>query len=92
MEIAGSAGVDLTGYSIYHYNGAGGTVISTQNITGVILEISSGLGVKNIFIEGLQNDDEGIALVDPSGSVIQFLSYEGEVTATEGPAAGLTSN
>ena len=92
VEIAGSAGVDLTGYSIYHYNGAGGTVISTQNITGVILEISSGLGVKNIFNEGLQNDDEGIALVDPSGSVIQFLSYEGEVTATEGPAAGLTSN
>ena len=91
VEIAGSAGVDLTGYSIYHYNGAGGTVISTQNITGVILEISSGLGVKNIFNEGLQNDDEGIALVDPSGSVIQFLSYEGEVTATEGPAAALTS-
>lgn len=91
VEIAGSAGIDLTGYTIFHYNGRNGLVLEEQSLTGVIVEISNGLGVKNIFIEGLQNDDEGIAIVDPSGNVIQFLSYEGEVTATNGPAAGMTS-
>jgi hypothetical protein len=34
---------------------------------------------------------DAIALVDPAGRVIQFLSYEGVVTASNGPAAGLTS-
>ena len=91
VEIAGSAGIDLTGYTIYHYNGASGTILSSESITGIIVEIAEGLGVKNIEFNTLQNDDEAIALVDPSGNVIQFLSYEGEVTATNGPAAGMTS-
>ncbi|PHQ29162.1 lamin tail domain-containing protein [Leeuwenhoekiella nanhaiensis] len=91
IEIAGSAGIDLTGYRIYHYNGTGGTILSFKSISGIILEIAGGLGVKNIPFAGLQNDAEAIALVDPAGSVIQFLSYEGLVTATEGPAAGMTS-
>ena len=34
---------------------------------------------------------EGIALVDNFGRVVQFLSYEGTVTATDGLAAGQTS-
>ncbi|MEC7783152.1 MAG: hypothetical protein VYB38_07080 [Bacteroidota bacterium] len=91
VEIAGSAGIDLTGYSIYHYNGSGGTIISTENILGIIVEISSGIGVKNIDFTSLQNGPDALALVDPSGNVIQFLSYEDEVIATEGPAAGMTS-
>ena len=91
VEIAGSAGIDLTGYTIYHYNGASGTILSSESITGIIVEIAEGLGVKNVEFNTLQNDDEAIALVDPSGNVIQFLSYEGEVTATNGPAAGMTS-
>jgi VCBS repeat-containing protein len=32
-----------------------------------------------------------VALVDPLGRVVQFLSYEGVITAAGGPAAGLTS-
>ncbi|MGO4911966.1 hypothetical protein [Leeuwenhoekiella sp. W20_SRS_FM14] len=90
VEIAGSAGVDLTGYSIVHYNGANGAVISTSNITGSIPDQQAGLGTLNINIP-LQNDIEGIALVDPLGGVIQFLSYEGVITATAGPANGMTS-
>ena len=30
-------------------------------------------------------------LVNASGTVVQFLSYEGVMTATNGPAAGMTS-
>lgn len=91
VEIAGSAGVDLSGYSLVHYNGSGGTIISSESISGVIVEINAGLGVKNIDYPGLQNSNEAIALVDPAGNVIQFLSYEGSVTATEGPASGMTA-
>jgi len=91
VEIAGSAGIDLTGYTIYHYNGASGTILSSESVTGIIVEIAEGLGVKNIDFNTLQNDHEAIALVDPSGTVIQFLSYEAAVTATVGPAAGMTS-
>jgi hypothetical protein len=32
-----------------------------------------------------------MALVDAAGAVIEFLSYEGTHTATDGPAAGMTS-
>ncbi len=92
IEIAGSAGIDLTGYRIYHYNGTGGTILSFKSISGIIVEIDAGLGVKNIPFVGLQNDVEAIALVDPTGNVLQFFSYEGLVTATEGPAAGMTSS
>ena len=31
---------------------------------------------------------DGMALVDPGGSVVEFLSYEGTFTALDGPAAG----
>jgi hypothetical protein len=34
---------------------------------------------------------DGLALVDGTGTVIQFLSYEGSFTAVSGPAAGMTS-
>ena len=41
---------------------------------------------------GIQNGSpDGIALVDASGAVMQFLSYEGTLTAVGGPADGLTS-
>ena len=90
MEIAGSAGVDLTGYSIVHYNGSNGTIINSSNIIGSIPDQQAGLGTLTISVP-LQNDAEGIALVNPVGTVIQFLSYEGVVTATQGAAMGMTS-
>ena len=41
-------------------------------------------------VEGIQDGPDAVALVD-GGTVTQFLSWGGEVTATDGPAAGLTS-
>ena len=39
---------------------------------------------------GIQNGSpDGIALVDPTSTVVQFLTYEGTFTATNGPANGL---
>ncbi len=41
---------------------------------------------------GVQNGpDDWVALVDPKGQLVQFLSYEGAITGGDGPAAGVTS-
>ena len=86
--------VDITGYKIVLYNGNGGVSysdtsldVSTKTSTGSI-----GFAVLNYAANGIQNGDpDGIALVDASNNVIQFLSYEGVFTATNGPANGIGS-
>ena len=99
IEIAGAAGVDLSGYRIVLYNGSNGTPYapaggSTAGIalSGVIGDTANGFGFASVLTPGLQNGDpDGIALVDAFGRVIQFISYDGTMTATTGPAAGMTS-
>lgn len=92
IEIAGNAGLNLSGYTLVLYNGnGGGTYGSTQMLSGIIPDEGAGFGAINFPISGIQNGPDGIALVDPAGVVVQFLSYEGSFTATNGPAVGLTS-
>ncbi|MBL8741710.1 MAG: hypothetical protein JNK04_11470, partial [Myxococcales bacterium] len=91
VEIAATAGLDLTGYSIVHYNGSTGAVLSTTALSGIVPNQSNGFGTVFFAIAPLQNDNEGIALVGPGSVVIEFLSYEGAVTATAGPANGMTA-
>ena len=94
FEIAGAAGTDLTGHSAVLYNGANGAVYNTINLTGVISNQQNGFGTLAFTLptNGLQNGSpDGIALVDNTATVVQFLSYEGFFTAASGPANGLTS-
>jgi subtilisin-like proprotein convertase family protein/endonuclease/exonuclease/phosphatase family metal-dependent hydrolase len=91
VEVAGTSGTSLTNYSIVHYNGTGGGVISTTPLSGTIGDEGCGIGAKWFGISGLQNDIEGFALVRNATSVIQFISYEGSFVATAGAASGLTS-
>ncbi len=92
IEIAGSAGTDLSGWKIEAYNGGNGTVYKTFDLSGVISNQHNGLGTIAFDTASLQNGGpDGFALVDDSGSVIQFLSYEGSMTAADGTAAGTTS-
>ncbi len=91
FEITGTAGFDLTGYIVYAYNGNGGTIYNDIALSGTISNSGNGYGALYFEIIGLQNGPDAIALVDADGNVIDFISYEGEVTATEGPANGLTS-
>lgn len=93
IEIAGPAGTDLTGWSIVLYNGNGGAPYgSTINLSGTIPSLCSGFGVLDFAIPGLQNGSpDGIALVDNSNTLVQFLSYEGSFTGVGGPADGITS-
>lgn len=92
VEIAGPAGTDLTGWSIVLYNGSNGQSYNTVNLTGSIPDQQNGFGTLSFAISGIQNGaPDGIALVDDSNSVVQFLSYEGSLMATDGPASGMTS-
>lgn len=92
VEIAGVAGTDLTGWSLVLYNGNGGASYGTIALAGVIDDEDDGYGALGFAVPGLQNGSpDGVALVDGDGRVVQFLSYEGSFTATNGPAQGLTS-
>ena len=94
IEIAGPAGTDLAGWSLVLYNGNGGTVYDAANeaLSGVIPNQQNGYGTLSFARAGIQNGSpDGMALVDSSSSVIQFLSYEGSFAAVGGPADGMTS-
>ncbi|EDY80777.1 endonuclease/exonuclease/phosphatase family [Verrucomicrobiia bacterium DG1235] len=93
VEIAGPAGTDLSGWSLALYNGNGGATYNTLSLSGIIPEQNNGYGTLSFPAVGLQNGSpDGLALVDSSATVIQFLSYEGTVIATNGPANGMTSS
>ncbi len=94
VEVAGPAGTDLTGWSVVLYNGVGGVVYDTDAFTGALADTANGYGFAtlNYPSNGLQNGSpDGVALVDASGALVQFLSYEGAFAATNGPAVGMTS-
>lgn len=95
VEIAGPAGVDLSGYQLYLYNGSDGApyVPSPIALSGIIDNESNGFGALSFATVGLQNGaPDGIALVKIAGSVVvQFISYEGAFSATSGPANGMMS-
>ena len=93
VEVAGPAGTDLTGASIVLYNGSNGTAYDTIALSGVIDNEDGTNGALSFApSSSIQNGaPDGIALVNTDGSVIEFISYEGTLTATDGPANGMTS-
>ena len=93
IEIAGPAGTDLSGWSIVLYNGAGGIPYDTRALSGIIPNQQAGFGTLHFTypVNGIQNGSpDGLALVNGT-TVVQFLSYEGTITATSGPANGMLS-
>jgi hypothetical protein len=90
VEIAGEAWIDLSSYTLYLYDGSTGGVYDTIALSGTIDDEGNGYGALSFATPGIQNDMEGLALYGPSG-VVQFLSYEGSFTATDGMANGMTS-
>jgi endonuclease I len=92
IEVAGPAGLSLTGYTLVAYNGSGGLAYSTILLSGTLTDMGGCVGATSYSLPGFQNGaPDGIALVDPLGVVIEFLSYEGSFTANDGPATGMTS-
>lgn len=94
FEVAGPSGVNLDGWSVVFYNGNDGTVYRTTELSGLIPNQQDGFGTisESLPSNGIQNGSpDGLALVDNNNAVVQFLSYEGTLTAVGGPADGMTS-
>lgn len=101
-EVAGPADTDMSGWSIVAYK-PNGTVASTRPISGTIPDLQNGHGSIWYDVEqssqpaGGGGNGGGLALVKPNGVVTQFVSYGRSlifniiITATNGPAAGMTS-
>lgn len=93
VEIAGTAGAVLSEYSLFLYNGNDGKTYNSNALTGTINDEQCGFGAVWFGYppNGFQNGpSDGIALVKGT-NVIQFLSYWGVLTASNGPALGMTS-
>ncbi|MCB0636926.1 MAG: hypothetical protein KDC54_09940, partial [Lewinella sp.] len=95
IEIAGPAGTDLSTYVLYLYNGSFSvlSVYDDMTLAGVIPDEGAGFGAIAFSypVNGIQNGaPDGLALVK-DGQVLEFLSYEGDFVAADGPAAGMMS-
>jgi predicted extracellular nuclease len=96
VEVTAPAGTDLSGYQVVLYNGGGtpaGASYDVDDLSGVIADQQDGWGTAVIDYpsNGIQNGSpDGIALVN-GGTVVDFLSYEGVLTASNGPASGQVS-
>ncbi len=92
VEVAGPAGTSLAGWSLVLYNGNGGASYATYPLSGTISNTCAGFGAVSVATPGIQNGSpDGVALVDALSQVVQFLSYEGTMIATDGPANGMQS-
>ena len=98
IEIVATAGETLSSYRVYLYNGSTPSAAVTYDNdlvpAGSLVTCGSQVRIATLTYatNGIQNGpNDGIALVDPSGQVVQFLSYEGAITASNGPAAGRAS-
>ncbi|WP_432672909.1 T9SS type A sorting domain-containing protein [Flavobacterium sp. SM2513] len=95
IEVAGPSGTDLSTYTITLYNGNNNTSYFTLALSGVIDDEGNGVGaVSFLFPDGIQNGaPDAIALSKTNSTSIQYLSYEGTMsaTATDGAALGLSA-
>lgn len=94
VEITGAAGTSLDGWQLALYNGSNNSVYNTVTLSGELVAAQGcSAGTLVQAISGIQNGSpDAIALLDASGSVVEFISYEGSLTAADGPALGMTSN
>ncbi len=100
IEVVATAGESLSGWRIHLYNGTGSTTAATAYDNDPLptgaLATCGGATVRfatlSYAANGMQNGThDGIALVNPSGAVVQFISYEGQIRASSGVASGRTS-
>jgi DNA/RNA endonuclease G (NUC1) len=99
IELEGDAGGSIDGWTLVLYSGTPGSSTLGQSYNTISLTGTFGSacvegtrGVLTFAAVGLQNgESDGFALVNKSGQVVEFLSYEGSFVATNGAAAGMTS-
>ncbi|GAA1533070.1 ExeM/NucH family extracellular endonuclease [Nocardioides humi] len=98
VEVTAPAGTDLTGWTVQLVNGSNNSVYRTDGFSATIADQADGWGTVVVGYPPttsgtVQNGSpDGIALIDAGGSVVEFISYEGEMTAMLGtPAVSVSS-
>ena len=90
VEVQLPAGASSAGLRVELYNGSDGARYATLTLPAVAAP-ADGPTVAVVAAVGMQNGAaDGLALVS-GAEVLEFLSYEGALTATSGAAAGRTS-
>lgn len=91
VEVHLPAGTTSAGLSVVLYNGSNGQSYDTDALESVTAPAGSAAVVVVEYPGTFQNGSpDGVALVR-NGTLLEFLSYEGTMTAANGPAAGVTS-
>src|SRR5690606_1598700 len=87
IENVATDGESLAGYEVHLYSGgsspgSANTYGSAAVPGGSVSSCGGSVRIATVARSGLQNGpNDAIALVDGSGAVVQFLGYEGSVTA-----------
>jgi 5'-nucleotidase len=90
VEVTAPAGTDLTGWKVQLVNGNGNAVYRTDTLAGVVTDQQGGWGTMVVAYPvaaggSFQNGSpDGLALINASGGVVEFISYEGAMTASLG--------
>lgn len=99
VEVAGPAGTSLNNWTLVLYNGSTNSRVAvpygTKKLTGTIPDQENGYGTLAFSFPAntLENGpNDGFALVDAAGKVVQLLGYEGTFTAGSGLAKGLVAD
>lgn len=95
IEVVATAGESLSGYRVQLYNGStpSAAVVYDDDPVPAGSLVTCGAQVRVAVVaypsNGIQNGpSDGIALVNASGQLVQFLSYEGAITGSGGAASG----
>jgi len=91
VEIGCNFDVDLTGYRIILYDGSNGESYGTGILSDSFCSPQNGFVVWDSPVNIRDTGANGVALVDTTGAVVEFISYQGIVTATDGPAMMMSS-
>lgn len=91
VEVAGRAGTRLDGWMLVAYNGADGRAYARVPLRGDIPAQQNDYGTLSFAFPGLQNGNDGVAIVTSNGVVVQFLSYGGVFSASNGACSGRAS-
>ena len=97
IEVSMPIDADTAGYRIQLYNGSGGAAYGDVRAltSGTVTACANGtrkVVVLAYAVNGLQNGNpDGIALVGPGGTLVEFLSYGGTFTSVGGLTPGIES-
>jgi len=96
VEIAALSGTDLSCYKLYFVNGNDGGYYAMLSLDTIMPVSDCGMGFlfypKSSIQNGSTTHGDGIALYNfCTNTLVQFISYEGVITATNGPFSGAVS-